>query len=80
MTLTPLRVLVATAPSGGQIRFVKYDDQADRELSFYHGLLSPAEDQVFWRAKLAAERPGVEMWEKARSLLELNGWTIGAIE
>ena len=75
MKLTPLRVLVATAPSGGQIRFVKYTD-LPAELSFYHGLLNAAEDALWWKAKLAAEKPGLDNWNRAAAILVSAGWVI----
>jgi hypothetical protein len=31
---------------------------------------------TFWRAKCAAERPGVNMWNKGRDLLLAAGWAI----
>lgn len=74
-TLIPLRIMVATAPSGGEIRLVKYSE-SDRELSYYHGLLTAIEDGVFWKAKLAAERPWSASWDKARAILEAANWTV----
>lgn len=74
--LVPLRVLVAVAPSGGEIRFVRYTNE-DRELSYFHGLLTAEEDRVWWRAKLAAEKAGDEQWQKAAAILVENGWTVG---
>lgn len=74
-TLIPLRQFRATAPSGGQVTFLKFSE-GERELSFYHGLLSVAEDVTFWSAKLAAERSGIEKWEKAIAILVKAGWRI----
>jgi hypothetical protein len=30
----------------------------------------------FWRAKLRAERPGLDKWSEARAILTRNGWRI----
>jgi hypothetical protein len=76
MKLLPMRVLVATAPSGGEIRFIKYDDRYDRELSYYHGILDADEDRLWWKAKLAAERAGAEHWARAVALFTAAGWTV----
>ena len=74
--VTPLRTLTATAPSGGQIVFLKWGDGAERQLSWYQGCLTADENDTFWKAKLKAERPGIDMWEKARALLIAANWTI----
>jgi hypothetical protein len=55
---------------------VKYDADANAELSYYHGLLNAAEDAIWWRAKLAAEKAGVNNWQKAIALLTAAGWTV----
>ena len=75
-TLTPLRFLKAVAPSGGEVTFLKYGDSAERELSWYQGELDQQESMVFWRAKLKAERGGIEAWEAARTILRDAGWTV----
>ena len=72
----PIRTLIAVAPSGGEIRFLKWGDSAERQLSWYQGCLTADENDTFWRAKLKAERPGIDMWEKARALLIAANWTI----
>lgn len=74
-TIVPLRQFRAIAPSGGQILFIKFSE-ADRELSPYHGILTADEDAIWWKAKLKAERPGIEKWNKARALLIAAGWTV----
>lgn len=74
-TLTPLRQFRATAPSGGQTVFIKFSE-LDYELAFYHGLLTEAEDGVWWLAKLQAEKSGIVKWDKARALLLGAGWTL----
>jgi hypothetical protein len=73
--LTPIRSLVAVAPSGGEITYRKFSE-SDRELSWYQGKLTADEDRVFWSAKLKAERPGIEAWSRARSLLLAHGFRI----
>lgn len=75
MKLLPMRVLVAVAPSGGEIRFVKYSESS-AELSYYHGLLDAAEDRVWWSAKLAAEKAGINNWQLAIDRLTAAGWTV----
>jgi hypothetical protein len=55
---------------------VKYDDRADRELSFYRGNLTAIEDAAFWRAKLSAERPGLDKWNEAAAILTSAGWHV----
>jgi hypothetical protein len=74
-TLTPLRALIAVAPSGGHVRLAKYSE-SDRELSWWQGKLTAVEDAQFWKAKLKAERPGVDMWDQARALLVAAGWRV----
>lgn len=78
-TETPLRTLVATAPSGGEIRFIKRDDSPSPSLSFYQNNLSETESVVFWKAKLAAEKSGAAQWEKAISILRAGGWSISGV-
>lgn len=75
MNLTPLRSLVAVAPSGVEITMIKYSE-GDRELSFYRGNLTATEDGVFWQAKLKAERPGVDKWSEAIAILVRAGWVL----
>lgn len=72
-TAEPLRTLEATAPSGGKVWF---GSTADGHLAFYRNLLTADEDIVWWRAKLAAEKPGAEAWEKARALLIAAKWKV----
>lgn len=79
-TETPLRVMTATAPSGGEIRFIKRDDSPSPSLSFYRNRLTAEEDRVWWLAKLAAEKPGLEQWEKARALLVAAKWNVEVSE
>lgn len=74
-TIEPLRQFTAIAPSGGQALFIKFSE-GDYELSPYHGRLTAAEDAIWWKAKLAAERSGIEKWNKARALLLGAGWTV----
>jgi hypothetical protein len=74
-TLTPIRSLSAVAASGAHVYMTKYSE-SDRELSWGCGNVTAAEHGVFWRAKLAAERPGVEMWEKAIGILKQSGWKV----
>ena len=75
MKLLPMRVLYAVAPSGGEIRFVKYSESA-KELSWYNGVLEAAEDTVFWKAKLAAEKAGRESLSRAAEILTAAGWSV----
>lgn len=75
-TETPLRIMVAVAPSGGEIRFIKYQESLSPSLSFYRNILTAEEDRIWWSAKLAAEKPGVEQWEKARALLVAHGFVV----
>lgn len=76
MTLVPLRVMVAVSPSGGHARFIKFGDSLDKELSYYHGILTAREDTAWWKAKLRAEKPGRENWERAAAVLRDAGWTV----
>ena len=75
MKLVPPRTLAAVSPSGVAVYMTKYSE-GDRELSWGCGNLTAIEHQVFWRAKLAAERPGLAMWEKATGILSAAGWQI----
>ena len=72
----PLRVLVARAPSGGEIRFLKWADSAERQLSWYQGCLTADENATFWKAKLRAERPGIDFWNQARAVLLAANWEV----
>lgn len=73
--LTPLRVIVATAPSGGESRLIRYTNLAD-ELSWYAGKLLAAEEMQLWKAILAARKPGVDAWNKAAAVLTAGGWSV----
>jgi hypothetical protein len=73
---TPLRALRAVAPSGGEIRFLKWDDGTERSLSWYQGCLTALENDQFWKAKLRAERQGAPMWQAAIDVLMLTGWEV----
>lgn len=76
MKLKPLRVMTARAPSGGESYFCKYSE-SDQELSWQHGRLSGKDEEaVFWRAKLAAEKPGIDQWQKAAKILSDSGWQV----
>jgi len=75
----PLRVLVARAPSGGEIRFLKWADSAERQLSWYQGCLTADENATFWKAKLRAERPGVDFWNQARAVLVAANWEVSDV-
>jgi hypothetical protein len=68
--------LIAVAPSGGEIHFLKWDDGPERSLSWYQGCLTADENDTFWRAKLRAERQGAAMWDKARAVLITAGWKV----
>jgi hypothetical protein len=74
-TLTPLRALIAVAPSGGTITFVRYDD-FPKSLSVFRGVLTEVEDQQLHKAELCANKPGLENWNKARALLVAAGWRV----
>jgi len=72
----PLRVIAARSPSGGEIRLLKWQESKHPSVSWYQGLLTAAEDDQFWEAKLLAEKSGDEKWNKALALLVANGWQI----
>lgn len=74
-TLRPIWQLAAVAPSGGEIRFVRYDEK-ERSLSWYQGALTVLEERVFWSAKLKADKPSRDAWAAAERLLRNAGWTI----
>ena len=73
---TPLRVIAARAPSGGEIRLLKWQESKHPSVSWYQGKLSEAEDAQFWSAKLLAEKAGDDKWNAARALLVANGWEV----
>ena len=73
---TPLRVIAARAPSGGEIRLIKWQESKHPSVSWYQGKLSAAEDAQFWSAKLLAEKAGDDKWNAARCLLEDAGWEV----
>jgi hypothetical protein len=75
MKLEPIRTLDAVSPAGVGIWFRKFGEN-DRELSWGCGNLDPVSHGIFWRAKLAAEKPGEAQWQKARQLLIDAGWTV----
>lgn len=74
--LRPLRVIAARAPSGGEIRLLKWQESKHPSVSWYQGKLTAAEDDQFWKAKLLAEKSGDAKWNQARALLISHGWTI----
>lgn len=73
--LTPLRSLTAVAPSGGEGHTSKYSE-SDNELSFGCGLLDGREYLTFWKAKLLAEKGGLDKWSAAVALLRRKGWLV----
>lgn len=73
--LVPLRTLIAVSPSGIGIWFSKFTE-SPMELSTGCGNVTALEHQVYWKAKLAAEKPGQAQWQKARDILLAAGWTV----
>jgi len=72
----PLRVIAGRAPSGGEIRLLKWQESQHPSVSWYQGCLTEAEDAQFWKAKLLAEKQGITKWNEARALLIAAGWSI----
>jgi hypothetical protein len=73
---TPLRVIAARAPSGGEIRLIKWQESKHPSVSWYQGKLTVAEDDQFWKAKLLAEKAGDDKWNAASALLVAHGWEV----
>lgn len=71
--LVPFRTLQAIAPSGAEILFRKWFD-GDGQISFYFGCLTAGEADQAWRAKLKAERAGIDRWDQARAILAAAGF------
>lgn len=71
----PIRTLTAISPSGIGIWFSKFSE-GNAELSWGCGNVTALEHQVFWRAKLAAEKPGVASWNKAVGILTAGGFRV----
>ena len=72
MTLEPLRTTSAVAPSGVRV-FLRMYTESNPELPLDSRDLGSAEDDVFWKPKLSAEKGGADWPKKACAMLLAGG-------